>query len=279
MTDLIVGVSLLGTFIVFVVLFVIRVSVAAFEKDQRAEREGSSVLLGQGAIQMFYWVLSPTVRALVSLGITPNQITSIALFFGLLSGVAAAYGLLSTAATLIVASASFDILDGQVARATKVSSDAGEVYDAAADRYSEFSIFAGLAIYVRELPIGLLISLCALQASMMVTHSTAKAEALQVKPPRGAMRRAERILYLAVGLVFTSIVDWFLGLAVAPTPKALGPIGFVVTMIAVVGNVSAIRRMWAVGRLVADRQRHHETPKSEEISLTDGAHPPQESTT
>jgi hypothetical protein len=94
------------------------------------------------------------------------------------------------------------------------------------------------------------------------------------------MRRAERILYLSLGLDLTPIVDWFLGVPVAPTPKALGPLVFAVTMVAVVGNVSAIRRMWAVGRLVADRQRHHETPpKSEEISLPDGAHPPHEPTT
>ena len=82
---------------------------------------------------------------------------------------------------------------------TGVSSDAGEVLDAAVDRYVEFFFLGGLMIYYRDIAALLILTLFALVGSFMVSYSSAKAEALHVPAPKGSMRRPERAVYLTAG--------------------------------------------------------------------------------
>ena len=92
-----------------------------------------------------------------------------------------------------------------IARRTGVSSDAGEVFDAAVDRFGEFFLMGGLLIYYRDRGACMLLALAATVGAFMVSYSTAKAEALGVPPPRGAMRRSERAVYLMAAAGLTSI--------------------------------------------------------------------------
>lgn len=221
-----------------------RVTLRGRARSERVEREGHSALLAKGVMEMFHWAIAPAGAACVRLGISANAVTFASLGLGIAAGVAVAAGHLGVGALLAGLCSVGDALDGVVARASKHASDAGEVLDAAVDRYTELALLGGLAVYLRD-ALGLLIlTLLAICASFMVSYSTAKAEALNVTPPRGSMRRSERAVCLVVGT------------ALVPAAAALGlrfhdaPIVVALLIVAVIGNVSAIRRFAAVARAV-----------------------------
>ena len=89
-------------------------------------------------------ILDPTVRAIARTGVTPNMLT----IFGFLLnvGVAAvlAAGYLRLGGVLLLLSASFDALDGTLARQTGQQSRFGAFFDSTVDRYSEAVVLAGL---------------------------------------------------------------------------------------------------------------------------------------
>jgi hypothetical protein len=81
----------------------------------------------------------------------------------------------------------------------------------------------------------------------MVSYSSAKAEALHVKPPRGSMRRVERAALLVGATALTPLAA-LLGPAVKDMPILLA-----LGAIAVFGNVSAIQRLAAIRAAVRER--------------------------
>lgn len=231
----------------------------------RVNRQGGSVLLGKGLMEMAYWSLQPLARVLVAARITPNQLSWASLVLGGCSGVALAYGYFGFAALSATASAFLDSLDGMVARLTGMASDAGEVLDATIDRYVEFFFLGGLVIYYREIPLLQLLALFALVASFMVSYSTAKAEALHVPPPPGIMRRPERAFYLILGAALSPIPILPLE-AYFAFPVAVGfPMVIAVGMIAFLGNISAIERLYTVAHAV--RLREEEALEAASASL------------
>ena len=121
------------------------------------------------------------------------------------AGLALASGWFGLAAALATLSTFGDILDGLLARRLGVGSDAGEVIDAAVDRYGEFFLLGGLVYHYRAHDQVLFIVLTAMVGAFMVSYTTAKAEAMNILAPRGAMRRSERATYLIVGAAFTPI--------------------------------------------------------------------------
>ena len=156
-------------------------------------------------MEMVYWILDPIIDFLAALHITPNMITLFSLLPAAGAGVALGFGWFGLASLLAVIATFCDILDGLVARKTRVSSAAGEVLDAAVDRYSEIFFFGGLVYYYRSHDQVLFIVLAAIIGSFMVSYATAKAEAMGVAAPRGAMRRGERAAYLIFGAAFTPL--------------------------------------------------------------------------
>ncbi len=216
----------------------------------RVDKDGSSALLGKGAKNATYWGLQPIGRACVKIGVSANAVSLASLFFSAVTGVALAFGHFGVAALATAFASLGDALDGLVAREAGTASDAGEVLDAAVDRYAEFFFLAGLAVHYREDTWALVIVLFALLGSFMVSYSTAKAEALHVDPPRGAMRRVERAVYLGVGALLVPVVAPFLARASAPAWTHEVTMLAALTLVALVGNVSAARRLAAVARAV-----------------------------
>jgi len=213
----------------------------------RVDREGSSALAPKGAMQMFYWGIRPIGEAFARWGIGASAITWASLVLGVAAGVALGAGHLGVAAALVTVSAAGDALDGFVARFTHTASEAGEVLDASVDRYVELAFLGGAAFYLREAPVQLVVCIAALGASFMVSYSTAKAEALRVDPPRGSMRRTERAILMTSGAGLSPIV-----FALYPAWGA-APLVTALTLIAVAGNVSAVRRLAAVADAVRAR--------------------------
>ena len=220
----------------------------------RVDKQGGSALLSKSLMEMAYWTLQPLGRALVACHITPNQISYLSLILGLLAGVALGFGHFGTAAVLSTFSAFLDALDGMVARLSGLSSDAGEVLDATIDRYNEFFFLAGLTVYYRDIPALQILALAALVGSFMVSYSTAKAEAMNVSPPKGSMRRPERALYLTLGAALSPItIPMFeqnrdFSIAVGH------PMVMALCLVALLSNVSAIERMYAVAKEMRKRE-------------------------
>jgi phosphatidylglycerophosphate synthase len=254
MIDLHLSLALVGLAAAGALAYTARVRRAGAARNARVDKAGSSVLLGKGAMEAAYYFLEPVGRVAVSLGLTANMITLGSFAIGLAGAGALALGHFGVGGALTVVAALGDALDGVVARQTRTSSDAGEVFDAAVDRYQEFFFLAGLAWYFRAEPLPLVLALLSILGSFMVSYGTAKAEALQVEPPRGAMRRAERAVYLTLGVVLAPIAAAGAARFQGPTWIGMLPIFAALALVGIVSNVSAARRLAAVARLVAARK-------------------------
>lgn len=252
--DIVNAIALLGIVVLVGLAYSFRVILRGRAEFERVNKQGGSVLLGKGLMEMTYWALQPVGRFLVFIGVTPNQLSWGSLVFGGLAGTALAYGYFGFGALFATYSALLDALDGMVARLTDVASDAGEVLDAAVDRYVEFFFLAGVVVYYREVPLFQTIALFALAGSFMVSYSTAKAEALHIPPPPGIMRRPERAFYLTLGASLAPFSIPFLDHQFVTPMPAGWPLLFATFFVAVLSNVSAIERLWTVGKAVRDRE-------------------------
>ena len=227
-----------------------RVSRAGVASHPRVDRAGSSPFLGKGLMQMGYWAMAPLASACIALGVSANAVSWCSLACGAAAALGLARGHMGLGAAFAMASAVCDALDGMIARETGTASDSGEVLDATVDRYVELLFFAGLAYGVRADGALLGLVLFATAAAVMVSYATAKAEAFQVVAPRGAMRRQERAVYLVLGAALTPLastvrIHWGL-----PTWTDRAPLVVALSLVSIVGNASAIRRLQYVARAV-----------------------------
>lgn len=252
----------MGVFMVLAIAYGIRSIVSGRAHFDRVNKDGGSALLGKGMMEMAYWGLQPVGKALVFCRITANMLSWASLVFGFLAGAVMTVGHFGFGAVFATVAALLDSLDGMVARMSGRASDAGEVLDAAIDRYVEFFFLAGLVIYYREMPALLGLTLLAILGSFLVSYSTAKAEALQVEPPRGNMRRAERAVYLTLGAAIAPISIPFFE-ATRQTPVAIGyPMVVAIGIVALFSNVSAIERLHAIAKAVRIREEAKKNLKS-----------------
>jgi CDP-diacylglycerol--glycerol-3-phosphate 3-phosphatidyltransferase len=242
-----------AVWVVLIVAYAIRVSrFGKFRSERVRGVGGGTMLVGENIMQATYWAIDPVVRGLVRLGATPNAITIAALVTGIGAGAAVAAGWFGLACLLATCSTISDILDGQVARVTHSGSNAGELLDAAVDRYTEFAFIAGFILYARDSPLQVAVALAALLASFMISYMSAKAEALQVSVPRGLMRRHERATYLTVASGLTPL----LGPSIHAQWPALPVTAAFVLGLAIVGSVGNLA---ALQRLVRIHRRVHAT--------------------
>ncbi len=222
---------------------------------ERLETTSASPLLRKPTMEAAYWVLAPFARMLVRSGVSANGVTAASLAFGSLAGLALAYGHFGVAGALATISALSDAVDGFVARETQTASEAGELFDATADRYNEFFFLAGASVLVHDSVPGLLLVLLTVHGSFMVSYATTKAEALRLDAPRGWMRRPERATYLTAGAVLSALAPVDSGIPGIPWPMVLS-----LLVVGVGSNVSAVRRLMHVARASTDRQRRAVVP-------------------
>jgi CDP-diacylglycerol---glycerol-3-phosphate 3-phosphatidyltransferase len=251
--DLALSLALIAAALAATIAYGERVRRRGAARNARVDSAGSSVLLGKGAMEGTYWLLEPIGAFLARRGVTANAITVAALASSIAGAAAIALGHFGVAALLALVAALGDALDGVVARRSGTASEAGEVLDAAVDRYEEFFFLGALAYCFRGAPIPFMLSLLALLGSFMVSYGSAKAEALHVKAPRGAMRRAERALYLVLGLVLAPIAAALAARLGLPPWVGSLPIVIALALVGVVANVSAARRLAAIARAVRQR--------------------------
>lgn len=167
--------------------------------------------------------LSPALgrlgRAAAATGLSPSAWTAVGL--GAAAVAAALFGLgaglpLALAGVALLASGFFDIVDGQVARATNTQSRRGAFLDSVSDRVAEAAVFVGMAIGGAASP--QLVVLAAV-LSLTVSYARSRAESLGVSLAGvGVGERAERLAIIAVAAIMAGaaqaphIMDYALAL-------------------------------------------------------------------
>ncbi len=150
------------------------------------------------------------VGGFTKLGITPNQITVAGLGLTFVAAILVGSGALLAAGLVLAFSASFDVLDGALARASSRMYPYGAFLDSATDRYAESAVYIGLAFYFSQMgPTGrwpLIGSVLALVGSFQVSYVRARAQSLGFSCDSGLFARPERVVAMVAGLVIAGAV-------------------------------------------------------------------------
>lgn len=164
-----------------------------------------------------YVLITPLIKGMAKVGITPNFITSAGFVFNLIATamfILAAttlntqeHLLVGTAGGVILFAGLFDMMDGRLARIGKMESKFGALWDSTLDRYSELFTLFGIAFYlfiINWIWSGV-ITFIAMVGSVMVSYVRARAEGLGIECKVGFMQRPERVVVTALGALFCGI--------------------------------------------------------------------------
>jgi CDP-diacylglycerol---glycerol-3-phosphate 3-phosphatidyltransferase len=266
--DLHVAVGLLIMAGSIVIAYLARIFLKGRARHSRTDADGGSVFVHKTVMEGAYWFLDPLIDTLAALRITPDMVTLFALVPALFAGIAAGFGWFALAGGLCMLGTFCDILDGLLARRLGVSSDAGEVIDAAVDRYSELLLLGGMTIYYRTHWMMMVLTLAALGGSFMFSYTTTKTEAMGVKPGRGSMRRAERAVYLITACVFTAVTRVvFAGMPSHALRES--PIIFSLLLVAIVTNMQSVQRFSTLVETLRARRRAAARPEPSTDSIVE----------
>jgi CDP-diacylglycerol--glycerol-3-phosphate 3-phosphatidyltransferase len=156
----------------------------------------------------FLKLLAPLVNALAKRGIHPNSLTLAGLVITCMATAALVKGHLRTGGLLILLGGLCDCIDGNLARSTGKATRFGALLDSVIDRYAEFVMFMGIAVYFITLNnyFILVVTFIALCGSIMVSYTRARAESLGFESKAGMTQRAERIVFLGFGALIHPMV-------------------------------------------------------------------------
>ncbi len=138
-------------------------------------------------------------NSFASTGISPTGWSVIGLVFAFASAFFYGWNMefsLIIGGIVLLAAGFFDIVDGQVARATKKITKTGGFLDSVFDKIAEVAIFFGILVggFAEPYLVFLAISL-----SLLVSYTRSKAESLGIKLQGiGIGERAERLLVIAI---------------------------------------------------------------------------------
>jgi CDP-diacylglycerol--glycerol-3-phosphate 3-phosphatidyltransferase len=224
---------------------------------ERAASSGGSLFLSETLKDYGYWWLKWQARALVAMRVHPTTVTIGGMLVVWAASACVASGLLGFGGMWILLGSLSDMLDGMVARARNMLSEAGGYVDSMVDRYSDVGLFGGLLVYLWDRPALCAVVLLAAVGATMVSYARAKAESLGVRNvPRGMMQRAERAVYLGFATYFSPVVARHFNAPGDDTPWLAV---FVCGLIAVLSNLSALRMSAFVTGALRERDLAHAT--------------------
>ena len=152
------------------------------------------------------WFEEPASAALDKIGFTPNLATLTGTAISVGAGIAAADGRFVLAGVLVIVGATFDMLDGGIARRTGKVSRRGALLDSV--------MLLGLLIFYTRAATSdqtlAILAFVAFSGSMMVSYVRARAEGLGMKGTAGFATRPERVAVITVTLLFSQ-PDWGCG--------------------------------------------------------------------
>ncbi len=163
--------------------------------------------------------LRPIGKNLQRTGIKADHLTAFGIVMAAAGAVAIGAGALRLGLILLILTAVPDVLDGAVAKASGTASPRGAFFDSVADRLTDALLLGGVAWYLSTGHPGRIavLPLAVLAASMLISYERAKAEALGFEAKGGLMERAERMVMLAIGLLFSNLLIAILWIMLALT--------------------------------------------------------------
>lgn len=151
-------------------------------------------------------IVLPLGRALGRAGLTPNMVSVAGLFVFLAGATLVALGMRVAGGWVLLGGGFLDLVDGGLARAMKLQSKRGAFIDSTVDRASDGVIFAAVAWYLSNDPLGLGLALTCLVLGTVVSYIKARAEGLGFTCEVGVAERPERVTLVAAGLIFNILL-------------------------------------------------------------------------
>lgn len=191
-------------------------------------------------------IIIPLADFFKSLNMNPNTLTTLGTIFTIVGAIFFALSYLRTGGLFIVFGAICDTMDGRIARDGGKKSKFGALYDSVMDRYSEFIMFFGIAVYfVRHESYWTSVAIfAAVGGSVMVSYVRARAEGLGLECSVGMMQRTERITYISVASVIGDL----------PIVHEVVLI-IVIWIIAILANYTAIQRMVYIYKITRESEK------------------------
>jgi phosphatidylinositol phosphate synthase len=149
--------------------------------------------------------LSSTVRnKLIESRLTPNAISLTGLVGNLIAAVLVWQRYFFLAGVAFVLGSVMDTLDGRYSRMSGKGTPFGAFLDSTLDRVEEGIVLTAVAWYFSSTgdDVAVAATVVAVLASLMVSYTRARAEALGVECKVGIASRAVRVVILSIGLIF-----------------------------------------------------------------------------
>jgi len=150
-------------------------------------------------------ILEPVAAGLAKIGFTPAAVTVLGLLTTVIGSVLIASGILFWGALTAGIGVALDALDGPLARKLVTASERGAFLDTMSDRFGEIAVWVGLAVYLRDEPVSLILCIVALAFSLLVPYVRAKAEQANLDGKGGWMGRAERMILIVIGTALVGL--------------------------------------------------------------------------
>jgi len=192
---------------------------------------GQTVTLTDLLRKRFGGALEPVASLIGRTGVSPNVVTVVGVVLNLGVAWVLAQGHTRIGGLLVPLVATFDALDGTLARLTGRRSRFGAFLDSTMDRFSEAILYLGLLVFYTRLGAGreILLIYVTIVGSLMVSYARARAEGLGLDCKVGLLTRLERTVVLTVALILDQV------------PTALW-------VLAILTNFTAFQRMYHVWR-------------------------------
>jgi CDP-diacylglycerol--glycerol-3-phosphate 3-phosphatidyltransferase len=152
--------------------------------------------------------VKPIGNGLRRTGLTPDHLTIIGLLVAVGAAVAIGTGRLILGVVLVVLAALPDLFDGALAKASNTSSQRGAFFDSVVDRVTDATLYFGVAWYLASThgAHAAMLPMAVMGMSSVISYQRAKAESLGLDAKGGLMERAERIIALCLGLLFSVLL-------------------------------------------------------------------------
>jgi CDP-diacylglycerol--glycerol-3-phosphate 3-phosphatidyltransferase len=141
---------------------------------------------------------------LIESRLTPNAISLTGFALCVVAAVLVAERLFFLAGVVFIIGSVCDTLDGRYSRMSGKGSPFGAFLDSTLDRIEEGVVLTTVAAYFASRHMEFAVAACvvAVLASLMVSYTRARAEALGVECKVGIATRAVRVVILSIGLLF-----------------------------------------------------------------------------
>ncbi|HPS32259.1 MAG TPA: CDP-alcohol phosphatidyltransferase family protein [Anaerolineaceae bacterium] len=186
----------------------------------------------------FSGILDGIAGFLLGLGLKPNHITLAGLCGNVVAALLIGSGHLVWGGVTAALMGPLDAVDGAMARKLGTPTRFGGFLDSVIDRYDELLLLGGvLVFFTREAnTAGIYLTYAAAAGSVLVSYMRARAEALGFDGKVGLLTRVERYIILVIGLLLNLTI-------------------YSVGIIAVLGNATAIQRLFYVKKQTGENTR------------------------